>query len=118
MKILKSFKGNIGNKKKRKKLFLLAQSITEYAIALAAIAGALLVMQIYLRRGIQGRIKDLADEISPVHYEQGQTSSYFVSNQYGETVSSYNFGNSATYTNEITEREGIENVETEQDEIK
>ena len=106
---------NIGNKKKT---YLLAQSLTEYAVLLALVSAALITMQIYMKRGIQGKIKDLADEISPVHYEQGQTSSYFVSNQYGETVSSYNFGNSATYTNETTGREGIENVETEKEEIK
>jgi len=40
-----------------------AQSVLEYAVVVACLAGALLVMQIYVKRGIQGRVRDTADEI-------------------------------------------------------
>jgi hypothetical protein len=39
------------------------QSTLEYAILIIIIIGALLSIQIYIRRGIQGRFKDSADQI-------------------------------------------------------
>ncbi|MDP3732177.1 MAG: hypothetical protein Q8R31_04010, partial [Candidatus Omnitrophota bacterium] len=40
-----------------------AQSVLEYAVLIACLAGALLAMQIYVKRSIQGRTRDAADEI-------------------------------------------------------
>lgn len=39
-----------------------AQSTAEYAILIGLVVGVLVVMQTYLKRGIQGRVKDAADE--------------------------------------------------------
>ena len=39
-----------------------AQSTAEYAILIAIVVGALVGMQIYVRRGIQGRIADVVDQ--------------------------------------------------------
>ena len=44
--------------KKRK-----AQSTLEYAVVVACLTAALITMQIYIKRGMQGRFKDAADEI-------------------------------------------------------
>ena len=38
-----------------------AQSTAEYAILIGLVVGVLVVMQTYLKRGIQGRVKDAAD---------------------------------------------------------
>jgi len=38
-----------------------AQSTAEYAILIAIVVGAVVAMQVYIRRGIQGRIKEVVD---------------------------------------------------------
>jgi len=40
-----------------------AQSALEYAMVIACIVAALIAMQIYIKRGLQGRFRDAADEI-------------------------------------------------------
>lgn len=47
----------------KRKRILLAQSAIEYAITVAVIAGALLAMQVYFKRGVQGRLRDNVDNI-------------------------------------------------------
>ena len=42
---------------------LRAQSTLEYAILISVIVGALLTMNVYIKRGIQGRFKTSADDI-------------------------------------------------------
>lgn len=40
-----------------------AQSTAEYAILIAVVVGAVVAMQIYVRRGLQGRVKDIVDNV-------------------------------------------------------
>jgi len=40
-----------------------AQSTVEYAILIIIIIGALLSIQVYIKRGVQGRLKSAADDI-------------------------------------------------------
>ncbi|MCX5712484.1 MAG: hypothetical protein NTY47_05375 [Candidatus Omnitrophica bacterium] len=40
-----------------------AQSTLEYAIIIAVVVGALLAIQVYVKRGVQGRFKQAADDI-------------------------------------------------------
>ncbi|MFA5356892.1 MAG: hypothetical protein WC301_05780 [Candidatus Omnitrophota bacterium] len=47
----------------------------EYAILIACIAAALLTMQIYIKRSIQGRIRGAADEIGEQYSAKTSTSS-------------------------------------------
>ena len=47
------------NNKRRKK----GQSTLEYAVLIIIIIGALLSIQVYIKRGIQGRLKGAADDI-------------------------------------------------------
>lgn len=56
------------------------QSITEYAVFITVVVMALLAMQIYLKRGLQGKIKDMADKISPALYDPNTTLSNFSTN--------------------------------------
>lgn len=47
-----------------------AQSLAEYAIILSIVAAALVGMSFYVKRGIQGRVRDLAKNlIGPDQYE-------------------------------------------------
>lgn len=53
-----------------------AQSMVEYGLLICICAAALLAMQVYLKRGLQGRMRGYADEISGGSgYSPGATSS-------------------------------------------
>jgi len=41
-----------------------AQTTAEYAILIAIVVGAVVAMQIYVRRGIQGRVRNIVDDSS------------------------------------------------------
>ena len=102
MYIKKSQLGEIGLSSK-------GQSIAEYTMFITVIVMALLAMQIYLKRGIQGKIKDMADAISPEGYVPNWTYANYYSNRavsYGAVVDS---GISTTTLGlEQTNRTGIE----------
>lgn len=51
-----------------------AQSTLEYAVLIACIAAALVAMRIYIKRGIQGRVKDAADQIGEQYSAKTTTS--------------------------------------------
>ena len=48
------------------------QSTLEYAVLIVIIIGALLTIQIYIKRGVQGRLKSAADDIGD-QYSDGNT---------------------------------------------
>lgn len=50
------------------------QSLLEYVILLAVIISSLLIMQFYVKRGYQGRLKQEADDIGQ-QYSPGHTTS-------------------------------------------
>jgi hypothetical protein len=53
---------------------LRAQSVIEYSMIIACVVAALLAMQIYTKRGIEGRLKQASDEISQQYAPTGTTS--------------------------------------------
>ena len=55
---------------KSKKVY--GQSSLEYAVIIACIVGALLTMQVYIKRGIQGKLRSAADDIGR-QYDPGNT---------------------------------------------
>jgi hypothetical protein len=55
------------NRKRQK-----GQSTLEYAVLIIIIIGALLSIQMYIKRGIQGRLKSATDDIG-TQYSQGNT---------------------------------------------
>ena len=75
------------------------QGTTEFAVFAALVATALIAMNIYVKRGIQGRIKDLADQITAPdqRYEPNTTNSTYVTSQSGTTVYNYSRGVSRVY---------------------
>jgi len=50
-----------------------AQSTLEFSIVIFAIVAALLAMQVYIRRGLQGRMRSSVDELSVQQYEPKRT---------------------------------------------
>ena len=52
-----------------------AQSTVEYAVLIIIIIGALLTIQIYIKRGIQGRLRTAADDIGE-QFSPGGTNVY------------------------------------------
>lgn len=92
-----------------------AQTTNEYAILLAIVVAALIAMQLYVKRGIQGRVHELGLQISEKQYEQGLTESDYTIVQNGATRQEYQQGLTAVYQNgtrgsrpEITNRYGYE----------
>jgi uncharacterized protein (UPF0333 family) len=67
------------------------QSTLEYAVLIAVVVGALLAMQIYMKRGIQGKLRQSADQIGE-QYSAGHTTSNYVTEQVGDMVTTENFG--------------------------
>lgn len=51
-----------------------AQSTLEYAMVAVCLAGALIAMQIYVKRSIQGRIRGAADEVGEQYSAKKTTS--------------------------------------------
>lgn len=51
------------------------QSILEYALVIACITAALISMQIYLKRGFSGRLKESADNLGSQYDPKNTTSS-------------------------------------------
>ncbi|MDI6758180.1 MAG: hypothetical protein QMD94_00670 [Candidatus Omnitrophota bacterium] len=94
---------------KRKKLkYCFSQSTMEYALLLGIIAAAIVGMQIYIKRGIQGRIRDLANQISEDQYEAGTTNSSSTTTQKGGTTYEYINGKTKSYQNETVTRKSEE----------
>jgi hypothetical protein len=52
-----------------------AQTFQEYVVLLALVVSAFVAMQIYMKRGVQGRLRDLANQISSKQYEPTDTTS-------------------------------------------
>lgn len=51
-----------------------AQSTLEYALIVAVVVGGLIGMQVYIKRGLQGKLKSASDEIGD-QYSPGNTTS-------------------------------------------
>ena len=56
-----------------------AQNTAEYAILIAVVVGAAIAMQVYVKRGIQGKVKEKVDEVG-TQYEP-----YYLSTDFRNT---------------------------------
>ncbi len=68
-----------------------AQTTIEYAVLIGVIVAGLIGMQVYLKRGLQGRLRSSADEISGGFvYSPGATNSdYRIATTVNEQTKSY-----------------------------
>jgi hypothetical protein len=87
------------------------QSTLEYAIIIAVIVGGLLVMQHYIKRGYQGKLKSAADDMGD-QFDPSAYSSNYTINQ--ESHVNQTIGNGTTYTehinNQLSNKTGTENL--------
>ena len=84
--------------KKRK-----GQSTVEYVVLIIVIIGALLSIQVYIKRGVQGRLKSAADDIGD-QFSVGNTNVTRTTTVHGNTLETYTRGvqNSKLSTAEST----------------
>ncbi|MBM3246501.1 MAG: hypothetical protein FJZ13_04155 [Candidatus Omnitrophica bacterium] len=87
----------------RTKLGKKAQTTAEYAILFALVVGAVVAMQIYVKRGIQGRVRDVVDHTGSGGEVAGQTLE-FTASQYEPyyTQSTASTTQSSTSTEQMT----------------
>ncbi len=92
------------------------QSTLEYAIIIMVVVGALLAMQIYMKRGLEGKLKDSSDNIG-AQYSAGNVSSSHTTttstSSDEKTSDQGSFSNVDTSSN-ITGSENIERLDVEQ----
>ena len=69
----------------RKLLKTRGQSTLEYAVLIVVIIAALIAMQVYLKRGLQGRVRQSSDQIGE-QYSPGYTESSQVTNASAHTT--------------------------------
>jgi Flp pilus assembly pilin Flp len=67
------------------------QSTLEYAVLVVIIIGALLTIQVYIKRGVQGRLKSAADDIGD-QYSDGNQNMVTTTQRGGSTEQIYNAG--------------------------
>jgi cytoskeletal protein RodZ len=68
------------------------QSTLEYAILIVIIIGALLSIQIYIKRGIQGRLRSATDDISADQFSPGNTNYTRTTRTRSETTQAFQDG--------------------------
>ena len=98
-----------------------AQSTAEYVIVLGLVVAAVMAMQTYIKRGLQGRIKDVVDYkdnagqamlFSTNQYEPNYINSTFSTNRASnETENSVSGGAVNRTTNEGSSRVGTQKIE-------
>ena len=71
------------------------QSTLEYAVLTVVIIGALLTIQTYIKRGVQGRLKSAADDIGD-QYSDGNTNQIKTTIRNSSTEETFNAGNSTS----------------------
>lgn len=67
------------------------QSILEYAMIIAVVVAALLAINAYMKRGIQGKLRESIDSVGE-QYEAGNTTSNYTTQQVGSMVTKEEFG--------------------------
>ena len=103
------------------------QSMAEYAIVLTVVITAIVAMQIYVKRGLQGKVRDVTDNLGvgltaggiakvTNQYEPYYAQSNFNTSQNQNVIESYNAGGSVARNSvqEQSNRTGNANVGTDQ----
>ena len=75
------------------------QSTLEYAVLIIIVIGALLSIQVYIKRGVQGRLKSATDDIGD-QYSPGNTNLRKTVRVYSNTNERFLYGRSATTLNQ------------------
>lgn len=94
------------NKRKRK-----GQSTLEYAVLIIIIIGALLSIQVYIKRGVQGRLKQATDDVGE-QFSVGNQNALRIVNSHSSTQDTFINGTSksAILGNEIVNVTSFSNI--------
>ena len=93
-----------------------AQTTLEYAILIGVIVGGLIAMQVYLKRGFQGKLRESADSMGD-QFSPGYTTYNYTTNTFTNSEESFNKELQSTQIhNQETNRFGNENVSNFSDE--
>jgi len=88
-----------------------AQTTLEYAILIGVIVAGLIAMQVYLKRGFQGKVKESADSMG-TQFSPGYTTSDYTTHNVTNSTETLTDGVSTTMIdNQATDRTGTENVQ-------
>lgn len=70
------------------------QSTLEYALIIAVVVAGLLAMQIYMKRGVQGKLRESIDEIGE-QYSAGDVTAKYTTEQLTDMNTTEEFGTTA-----------------------
>ena len=87
-----------------------AQSTLEYAILIAVVIGAVLIMQTYMKRGVQGRLRSASDDIGEQFSPGQNTSNFTTTTTRSATESSFGGARSTNIHSQSQSRTGSENI--------
>ena len=100
------------------------QSMAEYAIVLTVVIGAIVAMQLYVKRGLQGKVRDVTDDVGvgltttkhTSQYEPYYTSSNMQTGQSQSGTESYQAGGTVSRVTDSEEshRSGSSTTGTDQ----
>lgn len=80
-----------------------AQSTLEYALIVAVVVAGLIAMQIYMKRGVQGKLRSSADDIG-AQFDAGNTNVTSHRSRAGTTVENVSLGVTNVSTSGLGER--------------
>ena len=95
----------------RKLLNSRAQTTLEYAILIGVIVAGLIAMQVYVKRGFQGKLKENADSMGTQFSPGATTSNYTTHNVTNSSETLSDGVSTTTIDNQATDRTGTENVQ-------
>lgn len=100
-----------------------AQSTLEYAVIIAVVVAALIAMQAYVKRGLQGKYRQASDDIGE-QYSPGRTTSNQTINSHVDSTENITLGSTGeaaqpstdTTSNQTQNRSRNESVQNEEGE--
>lgn len=89
-----------------------AQSTVEYAVIIGVVVTALLAINIYMKRGIQGKLRESTDQIGEQFDAQKTTITDMVRTHTGKTIQTTKDGaTSSDTTDDVRTQKGQEQVD-------
>ncbi|MFH0876836.1 MAG: hypothetical protein V1863_01250 [Candidatus Omnitrophota bacterium] len=94
----------------RKMLTKRGQSTLEYAVLIVVIIAALITMQVYLKRGIQGRVRESADQIGEAYSPGASITNRITTTWSNSTELTDAYSTTTMIHNQFQNRTGWDNV--------
>ena len=91
------------------------QSTLEYAMIIMVIAAGIIAMQVYMKRGIQGKLRSSTDSIGK-QYSAGKTTSLVTTTKMAESATKDTFGldSTGTFVQGLSRYEIVDDSEIQQ----